>query len=42
MSIEIHGKDYQTVAERLLSFRMEHPDYSINTDIVSFTDTELL
>ena len=42
MSIEIHGKDYQTVAERLLSFRMEHPNYSINTDIVSFTDTEVV
>ena len=42
MPIEIHGKDYLTVAERLANFRLEHPEYTISTDIVKFDADEVV
>jgi len=32
--IQIHGKDYKTVAYRLSAFRDQHPDWTIKTEIV--------
>ena len=39
MPEKIHGKDYFTVAERLLAFREDYPDASIITDVLH-TDSE--
>jgi hypothetical protein len=36
--IEIHGKQYQTVARRLTDFRVEHPDWGIETDLLESAD----
>lgn len=33
------GKDYLTVAGRVLIFRVDHPDWSIETDIIAVTET---
>ena len=33
--VNIHGKEYQTVALRVQNFRAEHPDYTLSTEIVS-------
>ena len=35
MPIRIHNKEYTTVAERVDTFRKEHPDWSIQSDIHS-------
>lgn len=35
MPINIHGKQYFTVAERIGAVREDHPDWCINTDLVS-------
>lgn len=35
MPVNIHGKDYLTVAERISTFRQEHKDWGIDTDLVS-------
>lgn len=32
--VNIHGKEYQTVALRVATFRHDHPDYSLSTEIV--------
>lgn len=36
--INIHGKEYFTVAKRIAMFREKHPDYGIETDITSAAD----
>ncbi len=38
MSIKIHGKEYTTVAERISQFRQAHPDYSLESEILSNAD----
>ena len=35
MPINIHGKEYKTVAERINEFRGEHPDWCVTTELVS-------
>lgn len=39
MSINIHGKDYITVAERLITFHKKYPNSKIET-VVDYPDTE--
>lgn len=34
MPIDIHGKDYATVAERVDKLRKEHPEYTIETQLI--------
>ena len=38
MPVQIHGKDYKTVAERIAEFREKHVDFQIITEIVSNTN----
>ena len=38
MPVNIHGKDYLTVAERIDMFRKDHPDYGVHTDLISNAD----
>ena len=38
MTVNIHGKEYKTVAERVSEFRESHPDYTIFTEIISAAD----
>jgi len=38
MPVKIHNKDYLTVAERVASFRKEHPDWGIETRLMSADD----
>ncbi len=33
--VEIHGVEYTLIAERLRKFREEHPDYSIETELLA-------
>lgn len=33
--VNIHGKEYQTVALRVKNFREKHPDFTLSTEIVS-------
>jgi len=40
--VKIHGKDYKTVAYRVQEFREKHPDYGIDTEILSLTDTRII
>lgn len=35
MPVKIHGNDYYTVAERIAKFREEHPDWTIETQMIS-------
>jgi hypothetical protein len=36
--VNIHGKEYQTVAYRVGKFREKYPDWTLQTDIVTRTD----
>jgi hypothetical protein len=36
--VEIHGKEYLTVARRIRDFRDKHPDYTISTEVLSAAD----
>jgi hypothetical protein len=36
--VNIHGRDYETVALRVKKFRGEHPDWTLLTEIVARTD----
>ena len=36
--VSIHGKEYKTVAYRVNEFREQHPDYTIQTDLVEAND----
>jgi hypothetical protein len=42
MPVNIHGKQYLTVAERVATFRDDHPDWGIHTDIVSNADVVVI
>ena len=42
MPVDIHGKSYRTVAERIDEFRTEHPDWGIQTEIVSIDDDRVV
>ena len=35
MPVNIHGKEYKTVAERIQEFREKHPTHAIRTDLIS-------
>lgn len=35
MSIKIHNKEYTTVAERIAQFRLDYPDYSLESEILA-------
>lgn len=37
-TVNIHGKEYETVASRIQRFREEHPDWSIETDVKTDDD----
>jgi len=36
MPVDIRGKSYHTVAERIQTFREEHPDWQIHTELVDY------
>ena len=38
MPVQIHGKSYLTVAERIATFRSEHKEWGIDTDLISNAD----
>lgn len=38
MPVNIHGKDYMTVAERINDFRAANKEWTINTDLISNAD----
>jgi len=40
--VKIHNKDYFTVAERIAKFRAEHPDYSIETQLILQDDEKVV
>lgn len=40
--VDIHGKDYLTVAHRMQVFRAENPGFSIVTSVLSVDDTSVL
>ncbi len=42
MPVNIHGKQYRTVSERVELFRKEHPDWTIQNELVSNTDTHVV
>jgi len=42
MPVNIHGKDYLTVAERIATFRGEHPEWAVSTEIVSNADVVVI
>ena len=41
-TINIHGKQYVPVSERLIYFRENYKDYSLTTDIIELTDTRVV
>jgi len=41
MPVQIHGKDYNTVAERVNQFRADNPGYTIETQLI-FRDEEVV
>lgn len=42
MPVQIHNKEYFTVAERIAKFRKDHPDWSIVTDLKSADDDRVV
>ena len=42
MPVNIHGKEYFTVAERVSAFRAKHPDLSIETEIVRWEGDDVV
>ena len=42
MPVNIHGKEYKTVAERVSEFRAKHPDLSIETEIVRWEGDDVV
>ena len=42
MPVNIHGKEYHTVAERVSAFRAKHPDLSIETEIVRWEGDDVV
>ena len=43
-TVDIHGKDYETVASRVNRFRLDkdHKDLAIRTELVSSNDTYII
>ena len=42
MPVNIHGKEYHTVAERVYAFRESHPELTIETDIVRWEGDDVV
>ena len=42
MPVDIHGKSYRTVAERIDELRTEHSDYGVVTELVSIDDDRVV
>ena len=42
MPVEIHGKQYSTVAERIAIFRDKHQDLTIKTKIINITENRVI
>ena len=42
MPVKIHNKDYFTVAERVAKLREDHPDYTIETQLISQDDEKVI
>ena len=40
--VNIHGKQYLTVARRINDFRQAHPDYGVHTEILSIDDATVV
>lgn len=40
--VDIHGKQYQTVAKRVADFRSEYKDFSIETEIINNADLVII
>lgn len=40
--VEIHGREYQTVALRIHLFRMDHPDWGVSPEIIEITEERVL
>ena len=40
--VTIHGKEYHTVARRVIDFRADHPDYAISTKVLATGDMVLV
>jgi hypothetical protein len=42
MPVQIHGKEYLTVAERVADFRTKHADWTIESDLISNDDAVIV
>lgn len=42
MPVQIHNKEYFTVAERIANFREKHPDYAVETQLISQDDEKVI
>ena len=42
MPVNIHGKEYKTVAERVSVFRKKHPELTIETEIVRWEGEDVV
>lgn len=40
--VNIHGKEYLTVARRINDFRAKHPDYGVHTEILSINEVTVV
>lgn len=40
--VSIHGKQYHTVANRISTFRADHPDFTIETQLISADDERVV
>jgi len=40
--VNIHGKEYENVASRVQRFRADHPDYTIETQLISQDDEKVI
>ena len=42
MSVTIHGREYRTVAERVHSWREEHPDQTMQSEIIFHDEQKVI
>jgi hypothetical protein len=42
MSVQIHGKNYITVNERVIQFRKDHPNFSIESDMLRIDENSVI
>jgi hypothetical protein len=40
--VNIHGKEYSTVAYRIHQFRGEHPDWQIHTEVIKLDEDHVV